>query len=85
MPACKCSELGNTLDKKGNACVVSHFSRVRLCSTAWTVARQVPLSVGFSRQEYWSELPCLSPEDLPSPGVKPVSLMSPALAGGSGS
>ena len=50
--------------------------------TLWTVARQAPLPVGFSRQEYWSRLPCPPPEDLPDPGGEPVSLTSPALAGG---
>ena len=48
----------------------------------WTVARQAPLSMGFSRQEYWSGLPCPLPGDLPNPGIEPASLMSPALAGG---
>ena len=47
----------------------------------WTVACQATLSRGFSRQEYWSGLPCLSLGDLPDPGVEPASLMSPALAG----
>ena len=47
----------------------------------WTVARQAPLSMGFSRQEYWSVLPCPPPEDLPDPGIESVSLTSPALAG----
>ena len=42
----------------------------------WTVVCQAPLSMGFSRQEYWSELPFPSPEDLPHPGIKPTS---PAL------
>ena len=42
---------------------------------------QAPLSMGFSRQEYWSELPFPSPGDLPDPGIEPISLMSPALAG----
>ena len=51
--------------------------------TPWTVACQSLLSMGFSRQEYWSELPCPPPEDLPNPGIGPRSLMSPALAGGS--
>ncbi|CAI9152749.1 unnamed protein product [Rangifer tarandus platyrhynchus] len=37
-----------------NACMLSHFSRVRLCATLWTAAHQAPLSTGFSRQEYWS-------------------------------
>ena len=48
---------------------------------AWTVARQVPRSMGLSRQEYWSGLPLHSPGDLPDPGVEHVSLASPALAG----
>ena len=46
-----------------------------------TVALQAPLSMGFSRQEYWSELPCPPPGHLPDPGIKPMSLKSPALAG----
>ena len=46
-------------------------------ATPWTVARQAPLSMGFSRQEYWSGLPFSSPGDLPNPGIKPLS---PALA-----
>ena len=50
--------------------------------TLWTIARQAPLSMGFSRQEYWSRLPFPPPGDLPDPGIEPVSLMSPALAGG---
>ena len=48
-------------------------------ATLWTVARQAPLSMGFSRQEYWSGLPFLLPGDLPHPGIKPTS---PALADG---
>ena len=50
--------------------------------TLWTVARQAPLSMGFSRQEYWSGLPFPPSEDLPDPGIEPASLMSPALACG---
>ena len=50
--------------------------------TLWTVARQAPLSMGFSRQEYWSGLPFSSSGDLPDPGVESTSLVSPALAGG---
>ena len=50
--------------------------------TPWTVAHQDPLSMGFSRQEYWSGLPCPPPGVLPNPGIEPVSLTSPALAGG---
>ena len=63
------------------ACVLSHFCRVRLFVTPWTVARQAPLSMGFSRQEHWSGLPCPPPRDLPNPGIEPQSLVSPALAG----
>ena len=50
--------------------------------TPWTVACQAPLSVGFSRQECWSGWPCPPPGDIPDPGIKPTSLISPALAGG---
>ena len=42
-------------------------------ATPWTVTRQTPLSMGFSRQEYWSGLPFPSPEDLPDPGIEPRS------------
>ena len=62
--------------------VLSHLSRVRLFETLWTIAHEAPLSMRFSRKEYWSELPCPPPRDLPNPGIKPASLMSPALAGG---
>ena len=55
---------------------------VQLFATPWTVARQVPLSMEFSRQEYWSGLPFPSPGNLPDPGIEPRSLASPALAGG---
>ena len=58
--------------------VLSCFSRVRLFATAWTVARQAPLSIGFSRQEHCSGLPFPSPGDLHDPGIEP---RSPALAG----
>ena len=57
------------------------FSHVQLSATLWTVAHQAPLSMGFSRQEYWSELLCPPPEDLPDLGIEPTSLMSPALVG----
>ena len=62
-------------------CVFSRFCHVRLCVTPWTVARQAPLFTGLSRQEYWSGLPCPPPGGLPNPGIQPVSLMSPELAG----
>ena len=63
------------------ACMLSHFSCVRLFATLWSVAHQASLSMGFSRQEYWSGLPCPSPGDLPNPEIEPASLLSPALAG----
>ena len=55
------------------AAAAQSLSRVRLCVTPWTAARQAPLSMGFSRQEYWSGLPCRPPGDLPNPGTKPRS------------
>ena len=59
-------------------CVLSCFSCVPLCVTLWIAAFQAPLSMGFSRQEYWSALPCPSAGDLPDLGIKPVSHASPA-------
>ena len=55
------------------------LSPVQLFVTLWTVAHQASVSVAFSRQEYWSGLPCPPPADVPYSGVEPVS---PALAGG---
>ena len=57
-------------------CLCESLSRVQLFVTPWTVAHQASLSMGFSRQEYWSGLPFPSPEDLPDPGIEP---WSPAL------
>ena len=65
----------------GKKVKVKSLCHVQLFGTLWTVAHQAPLSMGFSRQEYWSGLPCLSPGDLPDPGIKAASLMSPPLAG----
>ena len=62
--------------------VLSHFSCVQLFATPWTIARQASLSVGFPRQEYWSELPFPPPGDLPDPGICLVSLSFPELADG---
>ena len=62
-----------------HVCVLSCFSHVQLFVTQWTIACQTPLSMGFSRQEYWSGLPFPPPGDLPNPGIEPVS---PALEGG---
>ena len=53
----------------------------QLFLTPWTVAYQAPLSMGFSRQEYWSGLPLPTPRDLPDPGIEPASLASPTWAG----
>ena len=64
------------------ACMLSRFSHVQLFATFWTVTCQAPLSMGFSRQEYWSGLPRPLPGDLPDAGIEPMSLMSPALVGG---
>ena len=61
---------------------VQSLSYVWLFETLSTIANQIPLSMGFSRQEYWSVLPFHSPGVLPDPGIKPTSLMPPALAGG---
>ena len=54
-----------------HACVLS---LICLFETLWTAACQAPLSIGFSRQEYWSELPFPSPGNLPNPGIQPMSL-----------
>ena len=68
--------------KAMRVCVLSRFSHVQLVVPLWTVTCQAPLSMGFSRQENWSVLPFPPPRDHPDPGVKPVSLACPALAGG---
>ena len=68
-----------------HVCVISPVSHVTLHdpreamqTATWTVAHQAPLSVGFSRQEYWSGLPCPPAVDLPNPGIKPTPLVIPA-------
>ena len=66
---------GGGAERGMHACVLNCFAHVQLYATLWTVAHQAPLSMGFSRQEYWSGLL------FPPPGIKPESLMSPALAG----
>ena len=60
--------MANTIYEKVK---VKSLSRVRLFATRWTVAYQASLSMGFSRQEYWSGLPFPSPGDLPNPGIEP--------------
>ena len=62
-------------------CVLRCFSCVQFFTTLWTVAYRVSLSMGFSRQEHWNSLPCPLQGNLPDPGIKPKSLMSPAVAG----
>ena len=57
------------------------FSLGWFFETLWTVAHQVPLPMGCPRQEYWNRLPCPPPGYLPDPGIKPMSLMSPAFTG----
>ena len=69
-------------DQRIPACVLSHFCRVRLFAIPWTVAHQAPLSMGFSRQEYWSRLPCPPAGDLHDAGIERASLTSPAFSGG---
>ena len=59
--------------------MLSHFSCLQLFATLWTVALQALLSMGFSRQEYWSWLPCLPPGDLTDQGIEPSSPASLAL------
>ena len=72
---------GGGAERGMHACVLNCFAHVQLYATLWTVAHQAPLSMGFSRQEYWSGLPCAPPETLPDPGIEPMSLISPALVG----
>ena len=60
--------------------MLSHFSHVWVFVTQWVVVCQAPLSMGFSRQEYWSGLPCPLPGDLPNPEIEPVSVRSLSLA-----
>ena len=62
------------------ACILSHFTHVQLFATLLTMARQVPLSMRFPRQEYWSGLQLPFPGDLPDPGIEPVFLVSPELS-----
>ena len=65
----------------GNSNVLSRFRWAQLFVTLWIVVHQAPVSKDLPRQKYWSGLQFPSPGDLPDPGIEPVSLMSPALAG----
>ena len=56
-----------------DVCVLNPFGHVRLFAALWTVACQSPMSMGFSRQDYWTELPCPPPGDLPNPGIEHTS------------
>ena len=67
------------MSSMNSMCMLSHFSRVWLFATAWTVTRQTPLSMGFSRQEYQSGLPCPPPGDLSDSGIEPMSPVASAL------
>ena len=72
--ACSIFSSESFQSNRRHVCVCApSLSRVRLFSTPWTVACQAPLSKGFSRQEYWGELPFPSPGDLPNPGTEPAS------------
>ena len=60
---------------------VQSLSRAQLFATPWIIALQAPLSMEFSRQDYWSGLPFPSPGDLPDPGIEPASPVPPSLVG----
>ena len=75
-----CNYFASCFSKCNLPCMLNHSSRFWLFETPGTIACQAPLSMGSSRQEHWSGLPC-PPGDLPYPGIKPVSLTSPTLAG----
>ena len=86
MPFCPRLPLGMWNDKVDEKAFMNYkyacmLSRVRLFATPWTVACQAPLSMGFSRQEYWSGLPFPPPGNLSDPGIEPASPASPVLAG----
>ena len=78
----KRKQIENNEDTKNAGCMLSCFSHVWLFVTLWSVAHQTPLSMGFSRREYWIALLYPPPGDLPDPGTEPTSLTSPELAGG---
>ena len=67
------------LQRVGHSCLLSRFSHVQLFVMLWTVTHKAPRSKGFSRQEYWSGLPCPSPGDLADSGAEPTSLASPVV------
>ena len=68
-------------EREGTCVYAQSLSRVRLFAAPTTVAHQAPLSMGFSKQEYWSRLPFPPPGDLPNPGIKPASHLLPWQVG----
>ena len=80
---CICTYLSIYLSKYLSICVcMRSHSVIWLFATPWTVAHQVPLSMEFSKQEFWNRLPFPPPGDLPNSGMKPTSPASPELADG---
>ena len=73
-----CISVASTHCARSACSLPSCFSRVQIFATVWAVVCQVPLSMGVSRREYWSGLPCPPPGDLPDPGIKPASPASQA-------
>jgi len=73
---------GNCIEYPEIKTIASAFSCVRLFVTPWTVACKAPLSMEFFKREYWTGLPLPTPGDLHEPGIKPTSLVPPALVGG---
>ena len=67
--------------KDPNTCMLSHAVMSNSFATLWTLAHQAPLSMGFYRHKYWRGLPYSPPGHLPDPQAKPISLLSPTLAG----
>ena len=81
-PACNSSSF-NSFAINVHACLLAKsLSCVQLFATLWPIIHRAPLSMGFSRQEYWSWSSCPPPGDLLHPGIKPMSCTSPALADG---
>ena len=79
MEGLNCVTLKENLSELLEWCSPFVLSHVQLFETPWTIARQALLSMEFFRQEYWNELPFSPPGKLPSPGIKPLSPVSPAL------
>ena len=69
------------MQNDNDTCMHAKSLQLYLFVTLWTVVPQAPLPMEFSRQDYWSDLPCPPPGDLPYPRIEPASLASPALAG----